>query len=30
VVTADHSQTTFCQVTEADALQAEALRMIKV
>ena len=30
VVTADHSQTTFRQVTEADALQAEALRLIKV
>jgi transposase len=30
VVTADHSQTTFRQVTEADALQAEALRLITV
>ena len=30
VVTADHSQTTFRQVTEADALQAEALRLIKM
>ena len=30
VVTVDHSQTTFRQVTEADALQAEALRLIKV
>jgi len=30
VVTADHSQTTFRQVTEADALQAEALRLVKV
>jgi transposase len=30
VVTADPSQTTFRQVTEADALQAEALRLITV
>ena len=30
VVTADHGQTTFRQVTEADALQAEALRLITV
>ena len=30
VVTTDHSQTTFRQVTEADALQAEALRLITV
>ena len=30
VVTADPHQTTFCQVTEADALQAEALRLITV
>ncbi|HSB88903.1 MAG TPA: IS1634 family transposase [Anaerolineales bacterium] len=30
VVTADPNQTTFRQVTEADALQAEALRLIKV
>jgi hypothetical protein len=29
-VTADPHQTTFCQVTEADALQAEALRLITV
>jgi hypothetical protein len=30
VVTADPNQTTFRQVTEADELQAEALRLIKV
>ena len=30
VVTADPHQTTFRQVTEADALQAEALRLITV
>jgi hypothetical protein len=30
VVTGDPQQTTFRQVTEADALQAEALRLIKV
>jgi hypothetical protein len=30
VVNADHGQTTFRQVTEADALQAEALRLITV
>ena len=30
VVTADPNQTTFRQVTEADALQAEALRLIKM
>jgi transposase len=30
VVTGDHQQTTFSQVTEADALQAEALRLIKM
>ena len=30
VVTADPNQTTFRQVTEADALQAEALRLITV
>jgi transposase len=30
VVTADPNQTTFRQVTEADALQAEALRLIRV
>jgi transposase len=30
VMTADPHQTTFCQVTEADALQAEALRLLTV
>jgi transposase len=30
IVSADPNQTTFRQVTEADALQAEALRLIKV
>ncbi len=30
VVTGDPQQTTFSQVTEADALQAEALRLIKM
>jgi transposase len=30
VVSFDPHQTTFCQVTEADALQAEPLRLIKV
>jgi len=30
VVTGDPKQTTFHQVTEADALQAEALRLIKM
>ena len=30
VVPGDPKQTTFYQVTEADALQAEALRLIKV
>ena len=30
VVTGDPKQTTFFQVTEADALQAEALRLIKM
>ena len=30
VVTADPKETTFHQVTEADELQAEALRLIKV
>jgi transposase len=30
VVTGDPSQSTFCQVTEADAVQAEALRLIKM
>lgn len=30
VISADPHQTTFCQVTEADALQAETLRLIKV
>ena len=29
-VTGDPKQTTFTQVTEADALQAEALRLIKM
>jgi hypothetical protein len=29
-MTADPNQTTFHQVTEADALQAEALRLIKM
>ena len=30
VVTGDPMQTTFYQVTDADALQAEALRLIKM
>jgi hypothetical protein len=30
VVTGDPNQTTFYQVTETDALQAEALRLIKM
>jgi hypothetical protein len=30
VVTGDPKQTMFYQVTEADALQAEALRLIKM
>ena len=30
MVSADPNQTTFRQVTEADALQAEALRLIKM
>ena len=30
VVTADPKQTTFYQVTDTDALQAEALRLIKM
>ena len=30
VINADPMQTTFYQVTEADALQAEALRLIKM
>jgi hypothetical protein len=30
VVTGDPNATTFFQVTEANALQAEALRLIKV
>ena len=30
VVSADPNQTPFHQVTEADALQAEALRLIKM
>ena len=30
IVTGDPNQTTFYQVTETDALQAEALRLIKM
>jgi hypothetical protein len=30
VVTGDPQETTFRQVTEADALQAEAMRLIKM